>query len=204
MKKLMRKVVVVVVYISYPDKLFIKLQPLKKIADAKLAKDLQSALKDFQKSQRLAAERETAYSPNVPKEVLPSSYSAHELDIKSSKSPEQQTLLVSKRQEVVLLDNEITFNEAIIEEREQGIKEIQQQIGEVNEIFKDLAVLVREQGAMIDDIGSNIDNSHSATVQATSHLKKAAKIQRATSSTRCLLLFIFGIILIIFVIVVVA
>ncbi|XP_022718597.1 syntaxin-22-like isoform X1 [Durio zibethinus] len=190
-----------------------EVSPLKKIADAKLAKDFQSALKDFQKAQRLAAERETAYAPFVPKEVLPSSYAAHEVEINSSKSPELQTLLISKRvvklssvnrQEVVLLDNEITFNEAIIEERDQGIKEIQQQIGEVNEIFKDLAVLVREQGAMIDDIGSNIENSHAATVQATSHLKKASKIQRANSSTRCLLLLIFGIILLIFIIVVVA
>ena len=48
-----------------------------------------------------------------------------------------------------MLDNEIAFNEAIIEEREQGIQEIQQQIGEVNDIFKDLAVLVHEQGNMI-------------------------------------------------------
>lgn len=43
------------------------------------------------------------------------------------------------------------FNEAIIEEREQGIKEIHHQINEVNEIFKDLAVLVREQGAVIGE-----------------------------------------------------
>lgn len=49
----------------------------------------------------------------------------------------------------MLLDNEIAFNEAIIEEREHGIQEIQQQIGEVNEIFKDLAVMVHEQGTMI-------------------------------------------------------
>lgn len=53
---------------------------------------------------------------------------------------------------MVLLDNEITFNEAIIEEREQGIKEIQEQISEVNEIFKDLAVLVHEQGVMIGEL----------------------------------------------------
>jgi len=52
----------------------------------------------------------------------------------------------------VLLDNEISFNEAIIEEREQGIKEIQEQIGEVNEIFKDLAVLVHEQSPLIGNI----------------------------------------------------
>ncbi|XVF42907.1 hypothetical protein PTKIN_Ptkin01aG0403300 [Pterospermum kingtungense] len=160
-----------------------EVSPLKKIADAKLAKDLQSALKDFQKAQRLAAERETAYAALVPKEVLPSSYAAHEVETNSSMSPEQQTRLLSKRQEVVLLDNEITFNEAILEERDEGIKEIQQQIGEVNEIFKDVADLVHEQGAMLDDIGSNIENSHSGTAQATSHLKKASKIQRANSST---------------------
>ncbi|KAB2094383.1 hypothetical protein ERO13_A02G141100v2 [Gossypium hirsutum] len=179
-------------------------EPLKKIADAKLAKDFQAALKDFQKAQRLAAERETAYTPSAPKEVLPSSYAAHEVENNSSKSFEQQNLLVTKRQEVVLLENEITFNEAIIEEREQGIKEVQQQISEVNEIFKDLADLVHVQGGMIDDIGSNIENSHSATVQAISHLKRASKIQRANSSTRCLLVLIFGIILLIFIIVVVA
>lgn len=48
-----------------------------------------------------------------------------------------------------LLDNEIAFNEAVIDEREQGIKEIQEQIGQVNDIFKDLAVLVHEQGVVI-------------------------------------------------------
>lgn len=54
------------------------------------------------------------------------------------------------------MDNEITFNEAIIEEREQGIQEIQQQIGEVNEIFKDLAVLVHDQGAVIGKLSLNL------------------------------------------------
>lgn len=58
-------------------------------------------------------------------------------------------ILIFCRQEVLLLDNEIVFNEALIEERDQGIQDIQQQIGEVNEIFKDLAVLVHEQGVMI-------------------------------------------------------
>ncbi|GKB82500.1 syntaxin-22-like protein [Tanacetum coccineum] len=155
----------------------------KKITDAKLAKDFQAVLKEFQKAQRLAAERETAYVPFVPQAVLPSSYAASEMDIRSDKDPEQRALLVeSRRQEVLLLDNEIAFNEAIIEEREQGIQEIQNQIGEVNEIFKDLAVLVHEQGAMIDDIGSNIENSHAATAQARSHLAQASKTQRANSS----------------------
>ncbi|KAK6162175.1 hypothetical protein DH2020_002016 [Rehmannia glutinosa] len=155
----------------------------KKITDAKLAKDFQAVLKEFQKAQRLAAERETSYTPFVPQAVLPSSYTAGELDVNSDKTPEQRALLVeSRRQEVLLLDNEIAFNEAIIDEREQGIQEIQQQIGEVNEIFKDLAVLVHEQGTMIDDIGSNIEGAHAATAQGKSQLVKAAKTQRSNSS----------------------
>lgn len=177
----------------------------KKIADAKLAKDFQAVLKDFQKAQRLAAERETAYTPFVPQAVLPSSYTSSEIDGSSDKSMEQRALLVeSRRQEVLLLDNEIAFNEAVIEEREHGIQEIQEQIGEVNEIFKDLAVLVHEQGAMIDDIGSNIEGSHAATAQGKSQLSKAAKTQKNNMSLVCLLLVIFGIILLIVIIVVAA
>lgn len=50
------------------------MQASKKIADAKLAKDFQAVLKEFQKAQRLAAERETAYAPFVPQAVLPTRY----------------------------------------------------------------------------------------------------------------------------------
>lgn len=49
-----------------------KLQTSKRIADAKLAKDFQNILKEYQKLQRLAAERETAFAPLVPQAVLPS------------------------------------------------------------------------------------------------------------------------------------
>ncbi|KAF5450668.1 hypothetical protein F2P56_030998 [Juglans regia] len=164
----------------------------KKITDAKLAKDFLLVLREFQKVQRLAVERETTYAPFVPKEVLPSSYDAHELDISSSRTPEQRALLLeSKRQEVGLVD-EIIFNEASIEEIE------------VNEIFKDLAVLVHEQAAMIDDVSSNIERSHADIIQATSQLAKAAKTQKSGSSLTCLLLLIFGIVLLIVIVVIVA
>lgn len=178
----------------------------KKITDAKLAKDFQAVLKEFQKAQRLAAERETAYAPFVPQAVLPSSgYMERERDESSDRNPEQRALLVeSRRHEVLLLDNEISFNEAIIDEREQGIHEIQNQIGEVNEIFKDLAVLVHEQGVMIDDIGSSVENAHAATAQGKSQLVKASKTQKSNSSLTCLLLVIFGIILLIVIIVLAA
>ena len=53
-------------------KFMIKLQANNKIGDAKLAKYFQAILKQFQKSQWLAAERETAYTPFVPQAVMPS------------------------------------------------------------------------------------------------------------------------------------
>ncbi|XP_047322341.1 syntaxin-22-like [Impatiens glandulifera] len=183
----------------------VEVSATKKITDVKLAKDFQAVLQEFQKAQRLAAEKETTYTPFVHESVLPTSYTANRNDVDYDKTPEQRSLLVeSRRQEVTMLENEITFNEAIIEEREQGIQEIQQQIGEVNEIFKDLAVLVHEQGVMIDDVGSHVESAHAATAQGKSHLAKAAKTQRANSSLSCLLLVIFAIVLLIVVIVLVA
>ena len=50
------------------------LQQSKKIADAKLAKDFEAVLKEFQKAQRVAAERETSYTPFDPKTDLSSRY----------------------------------------------------------------------------------------------------------------------------------
>ncbi|EMS60060.1 Syntaxin-22 [Triticum urartu] len=181
------------------------LTPTKKIADAKLAKDFQAVLKEFQKAQRLAVEREAAYAPFITQTGLPQSYNSTETNNGADKLAEQRTqLLESRRQELVFLDNEIVFNEAIIEERDQGIQEIQHQITEVNEIFKDLAVLVHDQGAMIDDIDTHIDNSVAATAQAKGQLSKAAKTQKSNSSLICLLMVIFGVVLLIVIIVLAA
>lgn len=183
----------------------VEVSATKKIADAKLAKDFQAVLKEFQKAQRLAVEREAAYAPFISQAGLPQSYNSSEVNNGADKLAEQRTqLLESRRQELVFLDNEIVFNEAIIEERDQGIQEIQHQITEVNEIFKDLAVLVHDQGAMIDDIDSHIENAVVSTSQAKGQLSKAAKTQKSNSSLICLLLVIFGVVLLIVIIVLAA
>nr|XP_027109840.1 syntaxin-22-like isoform X2 [Coffea arabica] len=177
----------------------------KKIFDEKLAKEIAYIHREFQKAQRLAAERESAYAPLTPHQIVSYSDSPSEPDMKSMRSKEHASLMIDARsQDVINMESEIVLNEAIIEERDQGIKEIQQQIGEVNEIFRDLAVLVREQGAMIDDIDTNIEGCRDAIDQGASELTKASsKIQRSNSST-CLVVVIFGIILLIVVVVVAA
>uniref|UniRef100_A0A803LR92 t-SNARE coiled-coil homology domain-containing protein n=1 Tax=Chenopodium quinoa TaxID=63459 RepID=A0A803LR92_CHEQI len=150
----------------------------KKIEDAKLARDFQATLQEFQNVQQLASERESSYVPSgAPTSVVTdSSVEEAKQDLEN-----QPFLLDQKRQELVLLDNEVVFNEAIIEEREQGIKEVQSQIGQVNEIFMDLAVLVHEQGVVIDDIHSNIEASAAVTSQAKQQLSKASKSERTVS-----------------------
>ncbi|KAK6787842.1 hypothetical protein RDI58_016367 [Solanum bulbocastanum] len=205
----------------------------KKIADAKLAKDFQSVLKKFQKAQQLAAQREAAYTPFISHEIISSRSTEIQISSSISPKG-GSTLLESKRQDVVQLEHEIVFNKAIIEEREQGMIEIQQHIGELNEMFKDLALLVHEQGTMLDDISSNIESSHDATAQAAKQLTKASKIQQCNSSMvrvyiaaspmiadklpsawrkidtckfslqSCLLLVIFGVILLIIIVLVLA
>lgn len=156
--------------------------PSKRIEDAKLARDFQSTLQEFQKFQQLASERESTYSPVGPPPSTTTTPSSDESSAPSIDLENQPFLVGQKRQEILLLGNEIAFNEAIVEEREQGIRDIQEQIGETNEIFKDLAILVYEQGVVIDDIQSNIEASSGATTQARVQLSKASKSSRSKCS----------------------
>ncbi|KAK4803161.1 hypothetical protein SAY86_001364 [Trapa natans] len=174
----------------------------KKIEDAKLARDFQSTLQEFQKVQQLAAERESTYAPaglppssiTIPDSVEP---------VTSEGAPEHQPFLVQqKRQELILLDNEVAFNEAMIEERDQGIREVEQQIGQANDIFKDLAVLVHEQGIVIDDIQSHVENSASATRQGRVQLAKTSKSAKSGCSWCWWLLGIVVVALIVFLVVI--
>ncbi|KAK8711015.1 hypothetical protein V6N13_146321 [Hibiscus sabdariffa] len=154
-------------------------KPSKKIGDAKLARDFQITLQEFQKVQQLASERESTYSPAAPPPSSPPTSSSGFNDFQEQQQP---FLMEQRRQEVLLLDNEISFNEAIIDEREQGIREVEEQIEQVNDIFKDLAVLVQDQGVVIDDISSNIESSSSATTQARVQLAKASKSVKSRTS----------------------
>ncbi|XP_015893911.2 syntaxin-22 [Ziziphus jujuba] len=174
----------------------------KKIEDAKLAKDFQTTLHEFQKLQQLASQRESSYIPSSSSSSAAATSTAQHLESAVDQDQERQPFLMQqKRQGVVLLDNEIAFNETIIEEREQGIKEIQEQIGQANDIFKDLAVLIHEQGVVIDDIQSNIDSSSAATTEARVQLAKASKSVKSKCSWCWWVVAIVAVVLIIFLIV---
>jgi syntaxin 7 len=167
----------------------------KKLWDAKLAKDFQAVLLEFQGAQKLAQSREKAFTPNLlsPQSAnqLPPLSANNRLETKE----EEEAALLQRTHQLLEVENEALYNEAIIEEREQGIQEIQQQIGEVSEIFKDLAQIVANQGYMIDDIESNIESTQSATIQANLHLTKAAKSSKSSEYWKCIILAIIGTVL---------
>ncbi|KAE9459307.1 hypothetical protein C3L33_08807, partial [Rhododendron williamsianum] len=131
----------------------------KKITDAKLAKDFQAVLKEFQKAQRLAAERETAYAPLVPQAVLPSSYTASEIAVSSDKSPEQRALLVESRS-----SSDGKADETCVKAHQEEQR------------------VTKMRCRWLNDIGANIEGSHAATAQGKSQLNQAAKTQKSNSS----------------------
>ncbi|OEL33156.1 Syntaxin-22 [Dichanthelium oligosanthes] len=155
----------------------------KRVADMKLAKDFGATMEEFRKLQNLAIQREMAYKPVVPQNAQ-SNYTTGDRSDGPGHMPEQRALLAeSTRQEVLQLDNEIVFNEALIEEREHAIQEIQQQI---------------------EEIDTNIDNSAAATKEAKKEVAQAAKTQKSNSSLLCLLMVIFGVVLLVVIIVLAA
>lgn len=57
-----------------------------------------------------------------------------------------------QRQDLLGLENEISYNQALIQEREQGIQEIETAMAEVHELFCDLGLLVSEQQGVLGKI----------------------------------------------------
>jgi t-SNARE complex subunit (syntaxin) len=51
--------------------------------------------------------------------------------------------------QLMVVDNELEYNESMIVQREEEIREIEHGITELNEIFRDLGTMVNEQGSML-------------------------------------------------------
>jgi len=168
--------------------------PQVKAQHSKLVKDFQAVLTEFQKTQKRCAEKESTFMPpadtgSATMVPLESYQRGGDLDERAS------LLQAQKRQEMIQIESELEFNNAIIEERETGIAEIQAQIGEVNEIFQDLAILVNEQGQMIDDIESNIVSTAAKTKTAQKELTKADRNQKSARNKMFCLLMVFAIVI---------
>ncbi|KAJ7052252.1 t-SNARE [Mycena amicta] len=120
--------------------------PSKKTAMQKTSNDLEHALVEFQRAQRVSVERQRTVVQGVRLAVadehdpsdLPPSY--------ADSTPEQRQAQLLQQQ---LSPHELAYQESLIQEREAEIREIETGIHELAEIFTDLGTLVQQQGGML-------------------------------------------------------
>ncbi|RZC59562.1 hypothetical protein C5167_006880 [Papaver somniferum] len=133
------------------------INPNTKTEDAKLAMDFQATLQNYQKIQGLAIIGREANEQLRLGVVDPQS---------SSTFLEEQTRC---SQETLMLENEIIFNEATIEERDECIRDIHSDIVEIHDIYRDLAVLIREQAVGGERLDAHLENLFSCIVSLCAH-----------------------------------
>ncbi|KAL5200540.1 hypothetical protein ABZP36_021743 [Zizania latifolia] len=153
---------------------------------SKLAMDFEAAMNEYKKVERriAAAERqETAatagrspFSPPPPSSFSLPPPTFNRSSTSSDRNHGDPRFPNQKETQLVVLENEIEYNEALIAEKEEGIRQVQQEIADVHEIFRDLAI-IRELLECIDVVTSNIDRTAAATNQAEEQLSKAAGIR---------------------------
>ncbi|CAG8578303.1 7968_t:CDS:2 [Paraglomus brasilianum] len=164
----------------------------RKIEQQKLSKDFQKTLQEFQIVQRLSAEKQRAYvdkakAHNVRNDVYT------EEDETGIPAEEQPLIDDSQRRlQLQVIGNEVEYNEALIEEREEEIRGIEQGINELNEVFRDLATLVTEQQHMLDNIETNVSNITDNVRNAAEEVSIASRHQKGARNRMCFLLLIFA------------
>ncbi|KAI9294209.1 t-SNARE [Neoconidiobolus thromboides FSU 785] len=163
----------------------------RKLGQHKLTKDFQKVLAQFHSIQKISAEKS--------REVVDYIHNVQEDEEK-----EEQPLLLQSNQRVQVqsLDNEIEFNQGLIEEREREIQEIEQGITELNEVFRDLGTFVNEQQGLLDNIESNVSNVAVNIYQANTELNTANEYQKKSRKTMCYIFLILFVVLSIFILVI--
>ncbi len=94
---------------------------------------------------------------------------------KVQEKPQEQIQLVKLK---VISENDLYFQNNIIEERDREIRVISKQMQEVNNIMKSVAQLVDEQGDVVDTIRNNIKNSDVDVAKGKKSLEEAEESQK--------------------------
>ncbi|XP_041484972.1 syntaxin-7-like isoform X2 [Lytechinus variegatus] len=163
---------------SYSD------QKQQKMQRERLTGEFTSALNQFQRVQRDAAQRERdSYDKVRTGSTTSGGYEDHSSDtlIGGFESSRQDTGMTQQSQ--------VSYEDfEAIKERESQLKKLESDILDVNQIFKDLATMVHEQGDMIDSIEANVESAEVHVEQANTQLEKAVTYQSKARRKKFLLL----------------
>lgn len=107
---------------------------------------------------------------------------SHARIIAHSEEEDTSLLEAHQKQELAVQDqslaNEISYNQALIIDRERAIEEVQAVMNEVSAIFKDIGTLVAEQQGGFDNIAANVELAASRTRGAAGELRIAEDYRR--------------------------
>lgn len=159
----------------------------------KLMNDSAALQKRFDKELKRALRAEKEISEKRSNE---NSYAMGDDD--DDEEQQQQLVQYVGQQE---LESEITFCEALLEERERGIENLQKQMVEVAQMFQDLQSIIMESRAGVETIEGNMSTSHQQAQKGLQHIRKGDQYQSSTRKTLmctflCLLVFLGSMLLI--------
>ncbi|KAF9937687.1 hypothetical protein BGZ65_001175 [Modicella reniformis] len=161
----------------------------KKLETQKVSKDFSKVLVEFQKIQRVSAEKQREFVLKA-RQVGTRNDVTLDIEEESEITEQQQVNVDQRRMQLLVVDNELEYNESMITQREDEIREIEHGITELNEIFRDLGSMVHEQGDMLDSIESNVTSISMTTHSAAEELTTASEYQKKARNKSCYILII--------------
>ncbi|KAG0243419.1 t-SNARE [Mortierella sp. GBAus27b] len=162
----------------------------KKLETQKVSKDFSKVLVEFQKIQRVSAEKQRDFVLKA-RQVGTRNDTIVDIDQDDNQHHSNND---QRRMQLLVVDNELEYNESMITQREEEIRDIEQGITELNEIFRDLGSMVHEQGDMLDSIENNVMSVSVTTHQAAEELTTAADYQKQARNKSCYILLIVSIV----------
>lgn len=99
-------------------------------------------------------------------------------------------------------NEEFSYQQNLIRERDAEIQNIEQGINELHEIFRDLGTVIQQQGILVDNIEANIYSAVDNTQKGSKELHKAMLSQKKQGKF-CLYLLVFLSLLLLFMILVI-
>lgn len=166
----------------------------QKFTQHKITREFARAFAEFQKIQKTLASqerqalRDRQSAENTDSQSLIELEDAHPLD-------NDPVLLQQQAFEEQLREDEVAYQQGLIQEREQEIEGIEQGIHELNDIFTSLSSVIQEQGQALDNIESNIYSVRDNTREGSRQLTKAARWQRSTIGRKLCMFMIIVVIL---------
>ncbi|XP_060677213.1 syntaxin-7-like [Hemiscyllium ocellatum] len=160
-------------------------QRQRKIMKDRLVAEFTTALTNFQRIQREAAQKEKEFVARVR------AGSRLSQGLPDNENDGKLVSIEGPNQVQDQMEDGITVEDLeLIKERESAIRQLESDILDINEIFKDLGMMIHEQGDLVDSIEANVETAEVQVQQASQQLSRAAEYQRKSRKKMFILIVV--------------